>query len=204
MRQLFFLSLYAFFCKSQDLGYVLETTLLTCTDFTIKHYDDPFTKINDLKNCLIQGSVLKIPETDKLLNSTRNYHLSLVNYEKIKEEVTHHEMENRREVRSLQRELVTLSMRLKYFSSAFNVPNFARLSDGRRLMAIEVHIRNLKDTQSFVETVHPTLNGNIDLLRNLTSNIGKLDTAESEKALSMVALEENIQQFRNAIRALYA
>lgn len=203
MRHLLFLILAGTFCHGQDLGYVLETTLLTCTDFSLKHYDSPDTKINDLRECLIQGNVLKVPDTSGLLNATQYYHLSLLNYEKIKEEVTHHEMENRREIRSLQRELVTLKMRLQYFSSAFNVPDFARLSDGRRLMAIRVHVRNLKDTQSFVETVHPTLAAATSLLGNLTSIIDQLDAKDAERAATRIVMEEAVQQFRSSIRALY-
>ncbi len=187
----------------QNLGYMLETSLLTCTDFSIKAADSPYTKINDVESCLLQGNVLKIPETNVLLNATLKYHYEVQQYESLAAKVSHHDMENRREVRSLQQELVTLLMRLKYFSSAFNVPNFARLSDGRRLMTIKIHARNLRDTSQFVGTVHPIMESYVSKLRNLTSLLPLLDIQEQRRASSKVEMEEAVEDFRNLIRAQY-
>jgi len=184
------------------LSSVLETTLLICTEFSIKSNDSPHVKINDVRSCLLQGNI-KIPTTDALLNAVLNYHDEVKKYESLAVEVSHHEMENRREVRSIQRDSVALLMRLKYFSSAFNVPNFVRLSDGRRLMALETHVRTLKDTSDFVESLPPIMDSYVSMLRNITSLLPLLDIQEQRQSSSKLIMEAALVRFRNVVRAQY-
>lgn len=188
---------------AQRLGYVLESTLMMCTDFSVQLNANPITLINDVKSCLSHANILSIPPTTSLLNATVYYHRAITDYELARTKVSSTDLENRREVRSLQTDVVALIMRLKYFSSAFNIPNFARLSDGRRLALVRKHVENLKDTASFVDSVHPTLDAYQLLLRNLPHDPLLVSHSALVRDSAALYLDNTIVQFRSELRARY-
>lgn len=149
----------------------IETSISICTDIHIDEKtakDDVPTRIYD---CLQRGRVYLVSKSiiEQVVGEpAREYYDALLKYEAAHEKAAENNKDVRRELRSLQREIITMSARLRFFATGFNVPDFINLSDGRRLRLMQEHVNNVKDTLFYLRAVPPLIDTYKSHIRNLT------------------------------------
>ena len=193
------------FCTAIDLNHV-DTVLSICTDIEIKPSTVPKHIPSIIYKCLVQGNLfLMSQETIKyrLFNETISYKNALQDYEKVLYRSGQNDNEKRRKLRSMQRNIVTLSIRLKHFSGLFNIPSFINLSDGRRLLKIEEYVSGLKDTYAYVSTLPPVLVEFKEQTEKIASSFVNVEEALFVRDRESLRFQEAMTNLRNFIRALY-
>tara|TARA_B100000795_G_scaffold98787_1_gene72566 strand:- start:10729 stop:11307 length:579 start_codon:yes stop_codon:yes gene_type:complete len=190
---------------SIDINHI-DTVLSICTDVEIKSSTIPEHVSERIFNCLVQGNVFLLSQKsieNKMFNETVLYQSALQDYEKILYRSAQNDMEKRHKLRSMQRNIVTLSIRLKHFSGLFNIPSFINLSDGRRLRKIEEYVSGLKDTYTYVSTLPPVLVDFKEQTENIASASVNIDEALVVRDREALRFQEAMTNLRNSIHALY-
>ena len=202
MKYLIFLFV---FCMAIDINHV-DNVISICTDIEIKSSTIPKHVPERIFNCLVRGNVflmsVKTVE-NKLFNETASYQRALSDYEKILHRSAENDVEKRHKLRSMQRNIVTLSIRLKHFSGLFNIPSFINLSDGRRLRKIEEYVSGLKDTYAYVSTLPPVLVDFKEQTEKIASDSVNVGEALVVRDRESLLFQEAMVDLRNSIRALY-
>lgn len=149
----------------------LETAVSVCTDIHLTVKMTPGTVSTEIWQCLRRGHVYLVskPAIDTRINQTvHDYYRALVDYDNEHFKVAKRNKDSRRELRSLQRQIITMLTRLRYFATGFNVPSFINLSDGRRLRLIKEHVHSVREVLYYVETVPPLIQDFKSRVRNIT------------------------------------
>lgn len=202
MKYLFFLFVFG---MAIDLNYV-DTLISICTDIEIKSSTIPEYTPKRIYNCLVRGNIFLVKENDiesLILNETSTYRDSLKDYDKIFYQSAQIDVERRHKLRSMQRNIITLMLRLKHFSGLFNVPSFINLSDGRRLKKIEEYISGLNDTYTYVSTLPPVLIDFMVQTENITSASVNIDAALLVRDHESLRFVEAMNKLRTFIREQY-
>tara|TARA_B110001450_G_scaffold243496_1_gene254782 strand:+ start:887 stop:1402 length:516 start_codon:yes stop_codon:yes gene_type:complete len=164
----------------------------------------PGTIPTEIFECLQHGRVYLISKqaiVARVNKTSYDYYNAFINYEDRHFEVSTNNKDARRELRSLQRQIITTLTRLRYFATGFNVPNFINLSDGRRLRLIREHVNSVRDVLNYVESVPPL----IDIYKRRVHNITfKTDEdALAERNVQRQFFENSLAELRTWIRAQY-
>lgn len=149
----------------------IETPLAICTDVHINKNSNPQHISDEIYKCLQRGHIYLVSPTtiyNYTNKSAHNYYDSILKYEDDHFKTAQINKDSRRELRSLQRQIITMLTRLRYFATGFNVPNFINLSDGRRLRLMREHIHNVKDILHYLRTVPPLIDIYKERVLNLT------------------------------------
>ena len=182
----------------------LETAISVCTDIHLDLKMTPRTISKEIFQCLRRGHVYLVSKQaiDHQINQTaHDYYDALVEYEDEHFKVAKQNRDSRRELRSLQRQIITMLTRLRYFATGFNVPSFINLSDGRRLHLIKEHIQTVRNVLNYVETVPP-------LIQNYTARVRTITFVSDEHAVLSrdfyrKRFEDSLVELRNWIREQY-
>jgi hypothetical protein len=188
-----------------DINHV-DTVLSICTDIEIKSSTIPAHVPERLFNCLVRGNLFLMSQETirtELMNETVSYKNALQDYEKVLYRSAQNDVEKRHKLRSMQRNIVTLSIRLKHFSGLFNIPSFINLSDDRRLRKIEEYVSGLKDTYAYVSTLPPVLVDFMDQTEKIVSASVNVEAALFVRDRESLRFQEAMINLRNFIRALY-
>ena len=192
-------------CMSIDIVHV-DTVLSICTDIEIKASTMPNYVPNRIYDCLVRGNLFLISQEEienKILNETIMYQSALDNYDKIFYQSAQNNVEKRDKLRSIQRDIVTLTLRLKHFSGLFNIPSFINLSDERRLRKIEEYVSGLRDTYTYVSTLPPVLIDFMDQTEKIVSASVNVDNALIVQERESLRFQKAMTELRNLIRVLY-
>ncbi len=158
----------------------------------------------EILECLQRGHIYLVSKQfiSKSINQTaHDYYNALVKYDDEHFKVAKQNQDSRRELRSLQRQIITMSTRLRYFATGFNVPNFINLSDGRRLKLIREHVNSVRDVLNYAESVPPLIQVYKARVRNIT--FVSDEDALSNRDVQRQLFEESLFVLRNWIRAQY-
>ena len=188
-----------------DINHI-DTIVSICTDIEIKSSTKTNYVPNRIYDCLVQGNVFLMSQNkieNTILNETVLYQNALRDYDKILYQNAQSDMENRHRLRSMQRNIVTLSLRLKHFSGLFNIPSFINLSDERRLRKIEEYISGLNDTYAYVSTLPLVLVDFMEQTEQIASASVDIDNALVVRDRESLRFQEAMTELRTSIRALY-
>lgn len=183
----------------------LETTISICTDVHLDLKMMPRTISTEIFQCLQRGHVYLVSKQaieHQINQTTHDYYDALLEYEDKHFKVAKQNRDSRRELRSLQRQIITMLTRLRYFATGFNVPRFINLSDGRRLRLIKEHIQSVRNILNYVETVPP-------LIQNYTARVRNIRFISDEQAVLRrdvyrKLFEDSLVGLRNWVREQHA
>ena len=187
------------------VGGSVEDSIFSCTEISIKLHDNPRNVIENMQSCLIRGNLLRVSQISFLtiLNATEMYHFELKHYAEVKTKVDAHELNNRREFRAIQREILSLIVRLKYLSGRFEARIFGFISEDRRLDLVREKILMIKARLKDCISVSPVLSLHEGTLINMTFLNYQLKEADNGVNRARVHFNEELGAFRNLIRAQY-
>ena len=149
----------------------IETSISICTDIHIDRKTARDAVPTRIYDCLQRGRVYLVSKSiiEQVVGEpAREYYDALLKYEDAHEKAAENNKDGRRELRVLQREIITMSARLRFFATGFNVPDFINLSDGRRLRLMQEHVDNVKDTLFYLRAVPPMIGTYTSHVQNLT------------------------------------
>lgn len=182
----------------------IETTVSVCTDIHLTVQMSPNTISSEMWQCLQRGHVYLVSKKaiDTRINQTvHDYYRALVDYDNDHFKFAKRNKDSRRELRSLQRQIITMLTRLRYFATGFNVPSFINLSDGRRLRLINEHIRSVREVLHYVETVPPVIQDFKSRVRNIT--FVSDEYAVYRRDMYRRLFEESLVELRDWVREQY-
>lgn len=182
----------------------LETAISVCTDIHLDLKMSPKTISTEIFQCLRRGHVYLVSKQaieNQINQTTHDYYDALLEYEHEHFKVAKQNRDSRRELRSLQRQIITMLTRLRYFATGFNVPSFINLSDGRRLRLIKEHVQSVHNVLNYVETVPP-------LIQNYTARVRNITFVSDEHAVLRrdfyrQLFEDSLIELRNWVREQY-
>lgn len=182
----------------------LETTISVCTDIHLDLKMTPETISTEIFQCLRRGNVYLVSKQaieNQMNQSAHDYCNALFEYENEHFKVAKQNRDSRRELRSLQRQIITMLTRLRYFATGFNVPSFINLSDGRRLRLMKEHIQSVHNVLNYVETVPRLIQYYKARVRNITFVSDEYAVLRRDDYRKV--FEDSLAELRNWIREQY-
>ena len=182
----------------------IDTAVSVCTDIHFTLQMSPDTISSEILQCLQRGHVYLVSKKaiDTRINQTvHDYYRALVDYDNEHFKFAKRNKDSRRELRSLQRQIITMLTRLRYFATGFNVPSFINLSDGRRLRLINEHIRSVREVLHYVKTVPPVIQDFKSRVRNIT--FVSDEHAVVRRDMYRRLFEESLVELRDWVREQY-
>jgi len=182
----------------------LETTISVCTDIHLDLKMTPETISTEIFQCLRRGNVYLVSKQaieNQMNQSAHDYCNALIEYENEHFKVAKQNRDSRRELRSLQRQIITMLTRLRYFATGFNVPSFINLSDGRRLRLMKEHIQSVHNVLNYVETVPQLIQYYKARVRNITFVSDEYAVLRRDDYRKV--FEDSLVELRNWIREQY-
>jgi len=164
----------------------------------------PETISTEIFQCLRRGNVYLVSKQaieNQMNQSAHDYCNALIEYENEHFKVAKQNRDSRRELRSLQRQIITMLTRLRYFATGFNVPSFINLSDGRRLRLMKEHIQSVHNVLNYVETVPQLIQYYKARVRNITFVSDEYAVLRRDDYRKV--FEDSLVELRNWIREQY-
>jgi len=118
--------------------------------------------------------------------------------------ITKQDKQWREKLKSIQREMVGVYMRLQHYSSSTNVPKFTDLSTSRTLDTVQNFAGSLHQVGGYVSALPEQFKETMSTIGNMSSHLKRLDEAATLEENASEELADELTEFKHLILSLYA
>jgi hypothetical protein len=162
--------------------------------------------VDSIYECLIQGKVGKITKKvihnyiyDKI-TTLENIQLKKKNLETF---IAKQDRLWRDDLKSIQREMMTIYMRLHHYSSSTHIPTFSDLSTSHSLDEVSSFSGELHNVGGYVKTLPTLFYEHIKSIGNIDSHLKQIDQINMEEKQLYIELRDALDQLKSRVLSLY-
>lgn len=163
--------------------------------------------INSIYECLIQSRLFKV-NYDVIYNRLHNKIVTLEHAKKERDYmqnfITKQDRKWREKLKSIQREMVGVYMRLQHYSSSTNVPKFTDLSASRTLDTVQNFAGSLHQVGGYVSALPKQFKETMGTIGNMSSHLKRLDEAATQEENASEEVADELNNIKHLILTLYA
>tara|TARA_B100001059_G_scaffold225987_1_gene253817 strand:- start:1147 stop:1743 length:597 start_codon:yes stop_codon:yes gene_type:complete len=186
-----------------DLSTV-ESKVFTCTDFEIHERDTVDSLLATVYECMQDTRVFQVAQNtidDYLRQPMSEFASANRAHKGLQQDAARHEANSRRELRNIQRGIVSIRMDLKYLVGESHLPPLTQLSDATNMRNVNEY---LKQNAKYIEYMKAIpLQAYMFRVQNITSFSHRLESAQAARESRRAALQKAVADFRHEITSHY-